>query len=153
MDHLTLFVAWHDINYASRIFYVMLNMDQYGSTYKKCDVHHIIGIKLQDTRTPRTQRRRRSWSGASAPHHNSKAWNTHAPPVSCPPGGGDLDSTVRALPPCTPWHHSKFFPKIRLVLVLTCLAVNVPSQPRLCYTLHQLCLRSQLCITSNLTTF
>ena len=30
----------------------MLNMDQYGSTYKKCDVHHIIGIKLQDTRTP-----------------------------------------------------------------------------------------------------
>ena len=31
----------------------MLNMDQYGSTYKKCDVHHIIGIRLQDTRTPR----------------------------------------------------------------------------------------------------
>ena len=30
----------------------MLNMDQYGSTYKKCDVHHIIGIKLQDTRAP-----------------------------------------------------------------------------------------------------
>ena len=30
----------------------MLNMDQYGSTYKKCDVYHIIGIKLQDTRTP-----------------------------------------------------------------------------------------------------
>lgn len=148
MDHLTLFSAWHDINYASRIFYVMLNMDQYGSTYKKCDVHHIIGIKLQDTRTHRPAPQALLIRRITA---TAKAWkwsNTHAPPVSCSPGGGDLDSTVRALPPCPPWHRSKIFPKIRLVLVLTCLAVNVPKP-----AITAIIALSYFSFRANLTTF
>lgn len=106
----------------------MLNMDQYGSTYKKCDVHHIIGIRLQGTRTPR-----HSAAGAPdpAPHSNSESMKMIQYP--CParvvlPGGGDLDSTVSTHAPLAPWLRSKIFPKIRLVLVLTCLAVNV-SKP------------------------
>ena len=102
MDHLTLFSAWHDINYASRIFYVVLNMDQYGSTYKKCDVHHIIGIKLQDTRAPRPGAAGAPDPARQRPIATAKAWNTHAPPVSCFPGGGDLDNTVGTHAPLAP---------------------------------------------------
>ena len=80
----------------------MLNMDQYGSTYKKCDVHHIIGIKLQDTRTPRPSAAGAPDPARQRPIATAKAGNTHAPPVSCLPGGGDLDSAVRAMPPCPP---------------------------------------------------
>ena len=106
----------------------MLNMDQYGSTNKKCDVHHIIGIKLQGTRTPRPRA-----AGAPDPERQRPPSNSESMKYPCParvvlPGGGDLDSTVRALPPCPPWLRSKIFPKIRLVLVLTCLTVNHPRK-------------------------
>ena len=66
----------------------MLNMDQYGSTYKKCDVYHIIRIKLQDTRTPRPSAAGAPDLARQRPIATAKALNTHAPPVSCPLVGG-----------------------------------------------------------------
>ena len=66
----------------------MLNMDQYGSTYKKCDVHHIIGIKLQGTRAPRPSAAGAPDPARQRPIATAKAGNTHAPPVSCPLVGG-----------------------------------------------------------------
>ena len=77
-------------------------MDQYGSTYKKCDVYHIIGIKLQDTLTPRPAPQALLIRRVSAHHSNSESMKYPCPARVVPPGGGDLDSTVRALPPCPP---------------------------------------------------
>ena len=79
----------------------MLNMDQYGSTYKKCDVHHIIGIKLQDTRAP-TPSSQVLLIQSAKPHSNSESMKYPCPARVVLPGGGDLDSAVRALPPCPP---------------------------------------------------
>ena len=79
----------------------MLNMDQYGSTYKKCDVHHIIGIKLQDTRAPPPGSQVLLIQRAM-PHSNSESMKYPCPARVVLLGGGDLDSTVRALPPCPP---------------------------------------------------
>ena len=80
----------------------MLNMDQYGSTYKKCDVHHIIGIKLQDTRTPRPAPQALLIRRDSAPHSHSESVKYPCPARVVLPWWGDLDSAVRALPPCPP---------------------------------------------------
>lgn len=100
-------------------------MDQYGSTYKKCDVHHIIGIKLQDTRTPRPSAAGAPDPARQRPHSNSESMKYPCPARVVLPGGGDLDNTVGTHAPLAPWLRYKIFPKIRLVLVLTCLAVNV----------------------------
>lgn len=79
----------------------MLNMDQYGSTYKKCDEHHIIGIKLQDTRTPRPAPQA-LLIRASALHSSSESMKYPCPARVVPPRWGGFGQHHACPAPLSP---------------------------------------------------